>query len=71
LPIADTLRVNGLLPYELINLMSVCAPVFDELGTDEDNRTLRHALTGTIQEYAQRNWNPQKLLLWLSHRAAN
>jgi hypothetical protein len=71
LPMADTLRVNGLLPYELINLLAVCAPVFEELGTDEDNRMLRFALTGTIQDYAEKNWNPQKLLLWLSHPAKN
>ena len=71
LPMADTLRVNGLLTYELINLMNVCEPVFQEMGVDEENRMLRYALTGTIQEYAQRNWNAQKSWLWLSHPSKN
>lgn len=69
LPLADTLRVNGLLTYELINLLEVCEPVFAEMGTDENNRMLRFALTGTIQEYSQRNW--QKSTLWLSHPSKN
>jgi len=69
LPMADNLRVNGLLNYELINLLEACEPVFEELGTDENNRLLRFALTGTIQEYAQRNW--QKQTLWLSHLSKN
>lgn len=71
LPMADTLRVNGLLTYELINLMNVCEPVFQELGSDADNRMLRYAITGTIQDYAQRNWNAQKMGLWLSHPNKN
>lgn len=71
LPMADTLRVNGLLHYELINLLDVCEPVFEEMGTDENNRMLRYALTGTIQEYAQKNWNNQKSWLWLSHPSKN
>lgn len=69
LPMADTLRVHGLLNYELINLLEVCEPVFNEMGTDESNRFLRYALTGTIQEYAQTNW--KKSSLWLSHPSKN
>lgn len=71
LPIADTLRVNGLLTYELLNLLHVCEPVFEELGTDEDNRMLRYALTGTIQDYAQQNWTTPNIRLWLSHPSKN
>lgn len=71
LPIADTLRVNGLLTYELINLLPVCEPVFEELGFDEDNRMLRYALTGTIREYARQNWTTQNIRLWLSHPSKN
>jgi len=71
LPMADHLRVHGLLNYELINLLDVCEPVFEELGVDEDNRMLRYALTGAIQEYAHTNWNAKKLTLWLSHQGKN
>jgi hypothetical protein len=71
LPMADNLRVNGLLTYELINLLEACEPVFEEMGFNEDNRMLRYALTGTIQEYAQRNWTSQNLRLWLSPSAKN
>jgi hypothetical protein len=66
LPLADTLRINGLLTYELINLLNECAPIFDEMGFNEDDRMLRYALTGAIQEYAEKNWNTQNLTLWLS-----
>src|SRR6185312_15016108 len=66
LPAADSLRVNGLLTYELMNLMEECRPVFEEMGFNADDRMLRYAITGTIQEYSERNWNSQNLELWLS-----
>jgi hypothetical protein len=66
LPMADTLRISGLLTYELINLLEECHPVFEEMGFKQDDRLLRYALIGTIQEYAERNWNTQNLELWLS-----
>jgi len=71
LPMADSLRINGLLTYELINLMEECGPVFEEMGFNEEDRMLRYAVTGTIQEYAERNWNPQNLGLWLSQSGKN
>ena len=71
LPMADSLRINGLLTYELINLMEECAPVFEEMGFNEEDRMLRYALTGTIQEYAERNWNTKNSGLWLSQPGKN
>ncbi|HVW95872.1 MAG TPA: hypothetical protein VHA56_07885 [Mucilaginibacter sp.] len=71
LPMADSLRVNGLLTYELINLMEECNPVFEEMGFNAEDRMLRYAIAGTIQEYAERNWNSQNLALWLSLSGKN
>jgi hypothetical protein len=71
LPMADSLRINGLLTYELINLLEECEPVFEEMGFNEEDRMLRYALTGTIQEYAERNWNTPNLTLWLSPSGKN
>jgi len=71
LPMADSLRINGLLTYELINLMEECNPVFEVMGFNEEDRMLRYAITGTIQEYADRNWNSQNLGLWLSPSGKN
>lgn len=71
MPVADTLRVNGLLNYELLNLMQECDPVFEEMGFNEEDRMLRYALTGAIREYAERNWNLQNQSLWLSLSGKN
>jgi hypothetical protein len=71
LPMADSLRINGLLTYELINLLDECKPVFEEMGFNEEDRMLRYALIGTIQEYAERNWNTPNLTLWLSPSGKN
>ena len=71
LPMADSLRVNALLTYELLNLMEECHPVFEEMGFNEEDRLLRYALIGTIQDYAERNWNTQNLALWLSLSGKN
>jgi len=71
LPMADDLRISGLLTYELINLLEECNPVFEEMGFNEEDRLLRYALIGTIQDYAERNWNTQNLELWLSLAGKN
>ncbi|WPU94800.1 hypothetical protein SNE25_04600 [Mucilaginibacter sabulilitoris] len=71
LPMADMLRLQGLLNYELINLLDACEPVFQELGVDQNNRILRFAIGGAIQEYGQTNWTAKKIMLWLSHPSKN
>ena len=48
------LKKNGTLNYEVINLIELCNPVFDTIGfteNNEDDRHLRYAITGAIQEY--------------------
>jgi len=42
---------NGILQYELTNILEVCAPLIK--GLDEDDRFLRYEVTGTIAEYLQ------------------
>ena len=45
---------NGILTTELINMISVCDPVFDELEFSEekeDNHYLRYAVIGAVHEY--------------------
>ena len=42
---------NGILHYELTNILEVCAPLIK--GLDEDDRFLRYEVTGTIAEYLQ------------------
>ena len=42
---------NGILRYELTNILEVCAPLIK--GLDEDDRFLRYEVTGTIAEYLQ------------------
>jgi len=47
--------VSGILIYELLNLLTACAHLFDEFGfpESEDSRLLRYAVTGTIAEYLE------------------
>jgi hypothetical protein len=47
--------VNGILVYELLNLLSACTYLFEEYGfpESEDSRFLRYAITGTIAEYLE------------------
>jgi hypothetical protein len=71
LPMADDLRISGLLTYEFINLLEECDPAFEEMGFNEEDRLLRYALIGAIQDYAERNWNTQNLELWLSLAGKN
>jgi len=45
---------SGTLLYEVINIMAYCKPVFELIGfteENEDNRQLRYAVTGIINEY--------------------
>lgn len=47
--------VNGILIFELLNLLRACAVFFDEFGfpESEDSRLLRYAITGTIADYLE------------------
>jgi hypothetical protein len=48
------LHESGILTTELINMIAVCDPVFDELNfsqENEDDRHLRYAITGAVYEY--------------------
>lgn len=48
------LKRNGTLPYEVINLIELCNPLFETIGFtegNEDDRHLRYAIAGAIQEY--------------------
>lgn len=50
------LQANGILTYELLNLLTHCYPVFDAFcfsEENEDNRFLHYAITGTIREYLE------------------
>ena len=45
---------TGILTTELINMITVCDPVFDEMRfstENEDNRNLRYAIIGAMHEY--------------------
>ena len=49
---------NGILTMELINIISACDPVFDELEFSEekeDDRNLRYAMIGAVHEYLKVN----------------
>ena len=49
---------SGLLKTEVINMIAVCDPVFDELGFSiekEDDRYLRYAVTGAMHEYFKKD----------------
>ncbi len=53
-PDYNRLKEDGILSYEIINLIEVCRPVFDALAFTEDSesdRHLRYAITGTVKEY--------------------
>ena len=48
------LEENGILTYEIINLIDACKPVFETLGFTEDNEDdqhLRNAIIGAVKEY--------------------
>ena len=47
--------ISGILPYEVLNLLPLCAHYFEEFGfpESEDSRLLRYAVTGTIAQYLE------------------
>ncbi len=50
----EKMRENGILTYEVINLIGACEPVFEVFGfseDSEDNKELRYAVMGMIAEY--------------------
>lgn len=52
------LKENGTLSFEVINLIESCNPVFETIGLTENNendRHLRYAISGIIQEYFENN----------------
>ena len=54
----DEWQETGILIYEVINLIDVCAPVFDAYGfneASEDAKFLRYAIIGIIREYVTDN----------------
>ena len=56
---ADThrqLQQSGTLKFEVINMISLCQSVFEDLNfseENEDNQFIRYAIIGTIKEYFQ------------------
>jgi hypothetical protein len=52
------LQESGILRYEVVNMIADSKPVFDSFGfteKNEDNRHLRYAVTGSINEYLSKN----------------
>lgn len=50
----ERLQESGVLTTELVNLLTACDEVFDELefsSANEDDRMLRYTVTGAIHEY--------------------
>jgi len=67
------LQSNGLLTYELLNLLTHCHPVFDKFSfceENENNRFLHYAIIGTIQEYLEQR-EQDKSELWHTTQAGN
>lgn len=52
-------HISRILVFELLNLLNVCAHLFDEFGfpDSEDSRLLRYAVTGIIAEYLEGGYN--------------
>jgi hypothetical protein len=48
-------HISGILNYEVLNLLPICTTLFEEFGfpESEDSRLLRYAITGTIAEYLE------------------
>ncbi|HVW96799.1 MAG TPA: hypothetical protein VHA56_12590 [Mucilaginibacter sp.] len=56
LAIYNRFREMGVLTYEIVNILEACKPVFERTGfteTNQDDRALRYAVMGTIQEYLE------------------
>ena len=52
----NQMQESGTLKFEVINMISLCQSVFDDLNfseENEDNQFLRYAIIGTIKEYFQ------------------
>ena len=47
--------INGILVYEVLNLLPLCSLLFEEFGfpESEDSRLLRYAVTGTVAQYLE------------------
>ncbi len=53
----QSLKENGLLTYEIINLIEECKPVFEVFGFSEEsesNRHLQYCIIGSIKEYLEK-----------------
>lgn len=48
-------HIGGILTFELLNLLPVCAALFEDFGfpDSDDSRLLRYAITGTIAQYLE------------------
>lgn len=56
----ERLHHTGILKTEIINLITVCDPVFHEMDFSEENdndRYLRYTVTGAVHEYLNRKVN--------------
>jgi hypothetical protein len=50
------LKENGILTYEVVNLIEACKPVFETLGfseENEDDKHLHYAITSSVKEYLE------------------
>jgi hypothetical protein len=50
----ERLKENGVLTYEVINLIEVCKGIFNDFGfsrENEENRHLKYAIIGEVQQY--------------------
>lgn len=48
------MREEGILTYEVINMLSICREIFDRHSfseATEDDRFLRYEITGAVREY--------------------
>lgn len=53
----ERFREMGVLTYETINLIEACKPVFEHYSfseENEDDRTLRYTIIGTIADYLEK-----------------
>lgn len=58
------LQSNGLLTYELLNVLAHCQPVFDQFSfseENEDNQFLHYAIIGTIRDYLEQREQELKI----------
>lgn len=50
----ESLKESGLLTYETVNIVDLCAPLFDQFSFSEENRTdevLRYTISGAVDAY--------------------